>query len=478
MHHPAVPAELTVVQAARPWVWLGLLLPALAALSACSVGSHYRRPEIPAPAAWTSADGMPADWPSSQWWDGFQSPELLQLIGAAEQTNDDLKAALARVEEADAQARIAGAALYPSLQADGGATRAHQVVPGLGPNPQTASQFTAGLSASYQLDFWGKNREARQAALELAAASRFDQQTVRLSVLASVATTYFQTLEVRDRLQYARENLKSAEGILKGLRTEQSIGTATALDVAQQATTVATLSASIPPLVEQLGQSKDALAILTGQSPESLQLGDGTLTALSEPMIGAGLPSQLLVRRPDVAEAEANLRSANANIAVARAALLPDMALTGSGGFASMALSTLFNPISRVYDVSAGLTQPIFEGGALTGQYQYSKARYRELLADYHKAVISAFGNVEDSLIALEQTSDQLQRQQLAASSAKSAFDYAQKQFHAGTINILTLLNTESALFTAQDLLVQVKYARLQALVGLFNALGGGWQQT
>jgi multidrug efflux system outer membrane protein len=478
MHPAAEPTPTSVLRAARVSGRLGAVLSVLVALGACSVGPRYRRPDIPPPAAWESADAAHPDWPSSQWWEGFKSPELLQLINTAEQTNDDLKASLARVDEADAQARIAGAALYPSLQADGGAQRVHQIVPGLGPNPQTASQFSAGLSASYELDFWGKNREARRAALELAAASRFDQQTVRLSVLASVATTYFQTLEVRDRLQFARDNLKSAEGILKGLRTEQSIGTATALDVAQQATTVATLSASIPPLVEQLGQAKDALAILTGQSPESLQLGDGTLKDLSEPTISPGLPSELLVRRPDVAEAEANLKSANANIAVARAALLPNISLTGSGGFASAALGTLFNPISRVYDVSAALTQPIFEGGALTGQYQYSKARYRELLADYHKAVISAFGNVDDSLIALEQTSDQLQRQQVAVSSAQSAFDFAQKQFHAGTINILTLLNTETALFAAEDLLVQVKYARLQALVGLFNALGGGWQQT
>jgi NodT family efflux transporter outer membrane factor (OMF) lipoprotein len=478
MHPSADRTEPRATRAAPHCGWRAIALPLLLALSACSVGPRYRRPDVPPPAAWQSGEGTTAAWPSSEWWDGFQSPELLQLIGAAEHANDDLRAALARVDEADAQARVAGAPLYPALQADGGAARMHQIVPGMGPNPITASQFTAGLSASYELDFWGKNRAAREAALQLAAASRFDQQTVRLSVLASVATTYFQTLEVRDRLQYARDNLKSAEGILKGLRTEQSIGTATALDVAQQATTVANLSASIPPLIEQLGQSKDALAILTGLNPEALLLGEGTLSTLAEPMIAPGLPSELLARRPDVAEAEAQLKSANANITVARAAFLPSIALTGSGGFASQALSTLFNPISRVYDISASLTQPIFQGGALSGQYQYSKARYRELLADYHKAVISAFGNVEDSLIALQQTADQLQKQQLAVASAQLAFDYAQKQFHAGTINILTLLNTQNALSTAEDLLVQVKYARLQALIGLFNALGGGWQQT
>jgi NodT family efflux transporter outer membrane factor (OMF) lipoprotein len=179
-----------------------------------------------------------------------------------------------------------------------------------------------------------------------------------------------------------------------------------------------------------------------------------------------------------VAEAEAQLKSANANIGVARAAFFPSIQLTGSAGFISTALGSAFNPANGVFAIGAGLTQPIFEGGALEGQYEYSKARYDELVATYRKSVISAFGNVEDALTAVQQTTDQVDRQQMARDAARRAYEIAQAQMHAGTINILTVLNTEGALFTAEDALVQARFSRLQALVSLFNALGGGWQQS
>jgi len=230
-------------------------------------------------------------------------------------------------------------------------------------------------------------------------------------------------------------------------------------------------------LRQQLRQNLDALAILLGSTPELIDVTHGTLDGLSEPPVRAGLPSELLTRRPDVAEAEQQLISANADIAQARAAFFPTISLTASGGFESSSLAGLLTPANRVWSIGAGLTQPIFHGGALLGQYQYSKARYEELLADYHKAVISALANVEDSLIALQQTGDLVQRQQQAAQTAQRAYNFAQTQMHAGTINVLTLLNTETALFSARDALAQAKYAHLQALVSLYQALGGGWQQ-
>jgi NodT family efflux transporter outer membrane factor (OMF) lipoprotein len=194
-------------------------------------------------------------------------------------------------------------------------------------------------------------------------------------------------------------------------------------------------------------------------------------------LVVEGLPSQLLSRRPDVAESEQQLISANADITVARAALFPSIQLTASGGYESSALSSLINPASRIWSLSAGLTQPIFHGGALRGQVVFSNARYAELLSSYHKTVISAFGNVENALVAARQTKEQQVRQQKAVDTARRAFQYAQTQMSAGTVNILTVLNTENALFSAQDELVQVQYLHLQSLVDLFTALGGGWQQ-
>jgi multidrug efflux system outer membrane protein len=449
-------------------------------LVACSMGPHYQRPDIPPPTAWRDTAGEPPPaWPSSDWWRGFDSTTLDDLMGQAQAANDDIGAAIARIRQADAQARIAGAPLLPSLALDGAGTRERARQQGQsGSAPATFNSFSAQLSASYEVDFWGKNRALRDAARMAAVASRYDRATIELTVMTGVASTYFQALELRDRLKVAQDNLASARDTLKGLQLEAQVGTVTALDVAQQETTVATLDATIPPLNQQLGETLDALAILVGRQPEAVDVTAGTLADLAEPQVAPGMPSDLLTRRPDVAAAEAQLIAANANIAAARAAFFPTIDLTADGGYASTALNTLFNPVSRVFAITGGLTQPIFQGGALVGQYQLNKGRYAELLADYHKAVISAFGNVEDALVSVQQTAEQLRRQQEAVNTARRAYELTQAQFHAGTINILIVLSTETALFTAEDTLVQVKFSHLNALISLFSALGGGWQRT
>jgi NodT family efflux transporter outer membrane factor (OMF) lipoprotein len=449
----------------------------LLVLTACSVGPAYKRPDIPPPAEWREAapnehEGI---WPSADWWHGFGSQTLDDLIAEAQRSNDDLAAAVARVEEADAQARIAGAPLLPSVDFGADASRQRAQVSGVG--PETFNSFSPVLSASYELDFWGKNRAARASARATALASHYDKETVALTVVSSVASTYFQALEFRDRVQVARDNLANGEKVLHGLQLEQTAGIATGLDVAQQETAVALLYAAIPPLQQQFRQSVAALAVLIGKNPESIDVDTGTLNELTTPQVLQGLPSSLLARRPDVAESEQQLISANADITVARAALFPSIELTASGGYASSALSSLINPAARIWDISAGLTQPIFHGGALRGQVVFSNARYRELLSTYHKTVISAFSNVESALVAAQQTQEQQTRQQEAVRQARRAFQFAQTQMSAGTVNILTVLNTENALFSAQDELVQIQFLHLQSMVDLYTALGGGWQQ-
>jgi multidrug efflux system outer membrane protein len=450
---------------------------ALLVLTACSVGPAYKRPDIPPPAVWHEA--APNDhegiWPSADWWHGFGSQTLDDLIAEAQRSNDDLAAAVARVEEADAQARIAGAPLLPSVDFGADASRQRAQVSGVG--PETFNSFSPVLSASYELDFWGKNRAARASARATALASHYDKETVALTVVSSVASTYFQALEFRDRVQVARDNLANGEKILHGLQLEQTAGIATGLDVAQQETAVALLYAAIPPLQQQFRQSVAALAVLIGKNPESIDVDTGTLNELTTPQVLQGLPSSLLARRPDVAESEQQLISANADITVARAALFPSIELTASGGYASSALSSLITPANRIWDITAGLTQPIFHGGALRGQVVFSNARYRELLSTYHKTVISAFSNVESALVAAQQTQEQQTRQQEAVKQARRAFQFAQTQMSAGTVNILIVLNTENALFSAQDELVQIQFLHLQSMVDLYTALGGGWQQ-
>jgi outer membrane protein, multidrug efflux system len=447
----------------------------LLALAACSLGPAYRRPSIPPPAAWSTSKPGSIGWPSTEWWNGFHSAELARLIGEGQSANDDLAAAIARVREADAQVRIDSAPLLPSFDAGASGSRQRAFSPGTGTG-LLYDDFAAGLNAAYELDFWGENRAIRSAALAAAAASHYDRETVELTVMSDIADTYFSVLALRDRLRIARANLASANQTLQGLETDEQVGTSTALDVAQQDTVVASVAATIPPLQQQERQQIDALAILIGRTPESFSVAAASLADIAAPAVSAGVPSQLLARRPDVASAEAQLIAANADIRAARAAFFPTIELTASGGYESTALARLLAPGSRVFSLSAGVTQPIFHGGAILGQYRLSKARYQELVADYHKAVISAFGNVEDSLAGVNDTGEQLRRQQIAAAKARSAYEMSQEQFHAGTVNILTVLSTETSLFTAEDALAQARLANLEALVGLFNALGGGWK--
>src|SRR5579862_2995882 len=448
---------------------LWLVLATSAALTACSLGPEYKRPDVPVPAAWReSSTADAATWPSAGWWRGFGSPALDDYIAQARRANNDLVAAVARVREADALATVAGAALLPTVALS--ATAIKERVQATNGAYVNFTQYSPQLTASYVIDFWGKNRAAQTAALATATASRHDQATVELTVMTSVALTYFQSLELRDRLIVAESNLK-------GLRRQLAAGIATALDVAQQETTVSTLSALIPPLRQQFRQTVNALAILIGRAPESLDATNGSLADLSLPAVRPGLTSELLARRPDVAEAEDQLIAANASIAVARASFFPNIQLTASSGVASSALSTLLKSSNGVFAIAAGLAQPIFDGGALKGQYAFAQARYDELVANYRKAILSAFGNVEDALVAVEQTAEQERRQATAVARARRAHEIAQAQLRSGTVTILTVLNTETALFTAQDSLVQARFSHLQSLVGLFSALGGGWQK-
>jgi outer membrane protein, multidrug efflux system len=470
----------------------GVLLAAAPAALACSgcIGPTYHRPQVPLPAQWAT-EVVPAqrEWPNSDWWHLFGSPTLEHYLAQAESSGDDIAAAVARIGEAVAQARIAGAPLYPAIGVSAEALRQRSFSPAGSSNSSSGSggssgggltytEFTPQLNASYVLDFWGKNRAAHAAAVLQAQASRYDRETVTLTVTSDVAQTYFQALETHDLLQVAQNNLNNAQHILDGLQLEQQVGTVTALDVAQQAAVVGAVNASIPPLVQQLHVSMDALAVLLGELPETLPLPETGLDKVKLPPVIGGLPSQLLERRPDVAEAEAQLHAANANITVARAAFFPNVALTASGGYASSMLNDLLVPSARVFELTGTVAQDIFAGGALRGQVQYSHARYAELLADYHKAVISALSDVESALITVQQTDEQQRRQQVATDEAQRAFDFAQEQLAAGTTSILTVLNTETTLFTAEDQLVSVKFQHLQALLQLYQALGGGWQTS
>jgi outer membrane protein, multidrug efflux system len=447
------------------------LLAAAALPAGCDLGPDYKRPEVAMPQGWREMKGA-ADWPAADWWRGFGSPELDQLMGQAMAANYDLAAAVAAVRQADAQVRITGASLLPTVGLSGTAGRVRESIAG-----QTASfnDFAIEPSVSYEIDFWDKNHAALEGAKASALASRYAKQVVALTVETGVANTYFQILALQQEISVAEDNLATAESALKGVVAQQAAGTATQLDVTQQQTVVAQQRAAIPPLQQQLVQNLNALAILLGKPPEQVKMPAAALANLTVPPVTPGLPSELLTRRPDVSEAEAQLVAANASIKVARANFFPSITLTAAGGFESVALGSLLQAGSNIYDVAAGFTQPIYEGGALEGALQLSKAQYEQLVATYRKTVISAFGDVENSLIARRKTAEQLKDQEDTVAKARLAYEISEAQYRGGTVTLLTVLTTENALFPAETTLVQDRLAYLQAVVGLFQALGGGW---
>ncbi len=279
----------------------------------------------------------------------------------------------------------------------------------------------------------------------------------------------------QDRLRIARENVAAASRILKLIRQRQEAGTASQLEISQQESLVATQRASIPPLEITLRQNVVALAVLVGRTPEHFGAAGGSANRIRIPRVAPGLPSELLNQRPDIREAEANLRSANFSVEAARAAFFPTISLTGETGFQSLALQSLFGPGAWFYTMAASVTQPIFHGGLLTGQLELAQGKQLELLQTYRKTVLTAFSDVEQALIAVQQQAIRERLQAEVVRTSRQAFDVSEQRLAQGTLDMVTLTQTQQTLFQAQDTLAQVRLARLLALVSLYQALGGGW---
>jgi multidrug efflux system outer membrane protein len=419
--------------------------------------------------------------PPLDWWRGFRSRELTEIIEQARSANLDIAAAVARIVQADANSRVAGSALLPNVTLDGNATRLRtsQSTSAGGTSGSLGGSerdlLSASLTASYEIDFWGKNRSALRNKEEMAVASRYDREVVRLTTVVATANAYFQVLAAQDRLRVARENLTSADRVLNLIQQRVNAGTASALDTAQQESIVYTQRAAIPPLEQTLVQNRNALAVLIARSPESVRIRGGSLRGIAYPRVTPGLPSELLAQRPDIREAEAKLAAANANVMNARAQMLPSIKLTGEGGYQSAILRTLLRPESAFYTAAAGLTQPIFDGLALQGNLDFQTGVQDELLQGYRKAVISGFADVENALDGIRQTALREKLQGDVVTSSRRAFEISEQRLNQGTIDLVTVLQTQQTLYQAQDALVQARLAHVQAIVSLYQALGGGW---
>ena len=459
--------------------WLATLCVVVSS-AGCILTKDLPDPALDIPEGYKAARLTRADAPPTlDWWRGFRSPELTTLMEEAQTVNLDVAAATARFIQADAQARVTGAALLPSLSGTGQQTYARtsgSSSSGLTNGGREVVNYQSSLSASYELDFWGKNRDAAQAAEETAVATRFDRDVVALTALVSVANAYFQVLASQDRIRTAERNIASAQRILDAIKQRLSAGTGTDLDVAQQEAVLANQRALVPPLRQTLALNVNALATLVARPPESVRVTGGTLNRIAAPRVTPGLPSELLTQRPDIRRQEAILAAATANVGSARAQFFPSIQLTGSGGYQSSSLVSLFQPHATFFNVVGSLTQPIFDGGRILGNFEFTKARQDELLQAYRQTVILSFADVNNALVAIRETTNRLRLQREVVAASQRAFQLSEQQLRAGTADIVTVLNTQLTLFQAEDSLSQAQLARLLAIVSLYQALGGGWE--
>jgi outer membrane protein, multidrug efflux system len=444
--------------------------------SACALHeARHTPPDLPA-----AFDGRPgsgdASWPSTHWYEEFGSTELQTLIGLASGSNLDLAMARARVTQADARARQAGAAILPSLDAGGNANylAGHSTS-----GSAHETDWAALLSASYEVDFWGKNRATARSASRLADAARADRDTVALTTLAGVANGYFEVLSLRERLELARSNLDAARKLLEVVQARFDVGLSNPVELASQKAAFAAAGLAVPELERQEAEALAGLALLLGRAPENFVVEGRTLDVLLEPKIGSGLPSELLTRRPDIFVAESNMLAADADAVAARAALFPSLSLTAAGGVQNPALNAAVISLSGAgptLNLGASITQTIFDHGRLKALRTEALAKDEELIAAYRAAILSALVDVEKALSTISRLDDARALQAESVQQSERAFDGASLRYKAGSGDFLTVLEAQRTLYAAREQFSQYKLARFQALVALCKALGGGWQ--
>ena len=433
------------------------------ALSACSLAPQYQRPQIAMPAGWSNVAGVGAsDQPAtSPFWQELGSEELNQVMKMALAQNLDLEAALYRIDQARAQTRIAGSSLLPQIEASGGASRSFQ-------DPRNVSTARGIGSISYEADLWGRNRSNRTAANYRAEATAFDRDALELVVTADTANFYSQVLSLNERIRIAESNLKNAEEVLRIIEARYKAGSVSGLEVSQQRVAVNSFRASLASLNQQRSATLNALAILLGQAPQNLQTPRETLTSLKVPDVNLTPPATLLTVRPDIERAEASLRAANADIGAARAAFFPSL----NFGLDASIAAGFGGPAATAVSLASSALAPIFTGGRLTGNLEDVSARQKELAAQYQKAVLVAFQEVEDALAFYRNANEQAVISRESVKESQAAYDIAKARFDAGAIDYLTLLETQRSLYQAQDNQIAVYQDQIASFVQLRKALG------
>jgi outer membrane protein, multidrug efflux system len=458
----------------------GLL--ALGLLNGCKLGPNYRKPLVPIPDAYQGAvenqnvqakAGSFADLP---WWEVFQDPVLQDLIRKTLEHNYDLQLATERITGARAQLTITRSAQFPQITADGVGVNEHVLGGGF---PDRAKFGTYAADATFQLDVFGRLRRETEAARAQLLSTEYAQKTEILTLVSDVASDYFQLLSVDLQLQVARNTVATQQDAVKLTRLRVEHGVATRLDILQAQEVLDTANAQIPELERQIGQLEDAISILLGDYPHSIQRGRPLTDQPMPPEVPAGLPSSLLARRPDISEAEQNLVAANAEIGVAKAAFFPQIALTASGGGANGAASVFGGVLDSnivTWAYGANFAQPIFEGGQLRGNLRLAESQQRQQLITYKETIQGAFRDVSDALIAYDKFHSVRVAQEIVVHDLQETVNTSLERYRGGIATYLEVLDAQRSLFNAELTLAQDRGNEYQSLVQLYKALGGGWQ--
>jgi len=452
-------------------------------LAGCTVGPNYKRPNTDVPTAYrglTAEEAANASAPSlgeQKWWEVFQDERLQQLIRTALQQNYDARIAATHILEAQEQVVQARANQLPNVNVSGSGTGLRN--PATGPIPSyTFNYGRVTANAAWDLDFWGKYRRGTEAARANLLATDWARQEVNATLVSNVAAGYFQLRELDLELDISQKALASRKESLELTKTLEEHGINSILDVRQAEQLVYTAAADIADVQRRIGQQEDLLSVLLGNNPGPITpRGKELIDQPHAPTVPAGLPSSLLERRPDIRQAEGLMIAANARIGVARAAYFPDISLTAQPGFLSSSLSGLFSGSAGLYTFAGTITEPIFEGGALRSNVRLAQAQQQEAVLTYQQTIQGAFRDVSDALIAYQQNQEFRAQQELLANAAQDAAQLSGKRYEAGTTNYLEVLTNETNYLTAEIGLAQARLNEPLALVQIYKALGGGWQQ-
>jgi multidrug efflux system outer membrane protein len=469
------------------------LFPLLAlAVAGCSVGPNYSRPAVaaPLPPDWHWKNAEPRDdLPKGPWWEMFEDGGLSDLESRAAAQNQDLKAAVARVDEARARARLQGASFFPTLTAQPAYTRtqlpkdnpqfAKIPIPGILQRYEPYNSFSVPLDLSYEIDIWGRVRRSFESAQAQAQASVADYQNVLLTLQSDVAVEYFTLREYDSEIGILEDTVKARTESVRINKVRVQAGRATNVDVAQAETDLTNAQASLAQVEQSRAETQDALAVLCGVNPSDQILAPVPLVAgLHPPVVPAGVPASLLERRPDIAEAERTMAANNAAIGVAYAAFFPRVTLTGSGGFLSAKATDLFNWPNSVWNYGPQISIPLFDGGQRLSDLQQARATYNESVANYRSTVLNSVRDVEDALADLRFLGRQSVALEQSVVSARQATDLEKKRFLVGETNYTDVIVSDETRLATERNASQVRGQQFYATVRLIKALGGGWDAS